>query len=256
MLWFYFEKWLSYQMLPPAIICNLLLAGLICFGLRRRRLGCGLIFFATICFYLLSLPIISQHLTNTLQGPPLSASQIKHPQVQAIVVLSGGNNYLAPEYGSVQISNTNLTRLRYAAYLAQKTQLPILISGASIGSNLPAAAQTMANTLEQLWKIKARWIESRSKNTEQNATLSAAILKQHHIKRIWLVTSASHMPRASLSFQHQGLQVTAAPTDYIRSLELHHGIFNWTPRAAAFMRSYLACYEYIGLLWYRWHKWD
>lgn len=252
---FYFEKFLAFQLLPPALFCNILFLGLILCYFHYKRSGFSCLILGSILLFVFSLPITSQLLVQPLQPTPLTPQQLQQPHAGAIVVLSGGNNYLAPEYATTVISNTNLTRLRYAAFLAQKTHLPILISGASVGSNLPPAAQTMAGSLQSMWGIKARWIESRSVNTEQNAIRSAQILKRQHIQHILLVTSASHMPRALLSFKRQGIQATAAATDYMRPLELHRGIFNWVPRSTAFMRSYLACYEYIGLFWYKLRGW-
>ena len=249
----YLGKLLSYQLLPPALLCYLLLIGLILCAWRRRRAGYSCIIIAGLLLYALSLPPVAYHLAQPLQPKPMTRYQLIHTKAQAIVVLSGGSNYYAPEYQRIILSNTNLIRLRYAAYIAKLNHLPILLSGASLAPKLPADAQTMSKTLQELWGIKARWVESRSYNTAQNANYSCRILKQQHITKILLVTSATHMRRAALTFRQQHLQVIPAATDYIGTVQPSQGAFRFIPRASAFMKSYLSYYEYLGLLWYRLH---
>ena len=62
---------------------------------------------------------------------------------------------------------------------------------------------------------EALWLDTDSRNTYENAVNSRALLEPKGIKKISLVTSASHMPRAVKLFEAQGFEVTPLPTDYL-----------------------------------------
>ena len=69
----------------------------------------------------------------------------------------------------------------------------------------------MRDALEQDFGVKVRWVESASRDTAENATLSAPMLKTAGITRIALVSHGWHLPRAIPLFEKQGLEVTPAP---------------------------------------------
>ncbi|WP_139113609.1 YdcF family protein, partial [Acidithiobacillus thiooxidans] len=93
------------------------------------------------------------------------------------------------------------------------------------------------------------WPETHSYNTAANAADSRTLLAEHHIQKIYLVTSALHMPRAVAWFRLSHLEVIPVPTDYrlnqVRELKLD----SWLPRAIFMEISSEACHEYLGLLW-------
>jgi uncharacterized SAM-binding protein YcdF (DUF218 family) len=78
--------------------------------------------------------------------------------------------------------------------------------------------------------------------------MSAAILRQHGLRRILLVTSAWHLPRAVASFQAQGLDVLPAPTGF-RGPAVD-GPLSFVPQVAALRDSCLGLHEWIGRLYY------
>jgi uncharacterized SAM-binding protein YcdF (DUF218 family) len=75
----------------------------------------------------------------------------------------------------------------------------------------------------QLKEVLVNWgipeqdiiIETKSKNTYQNAEETAALLEKSypHFSSFLLITSAKHMRRAKACFENQGLSVTAFSTD-------------------------------------------
>src|SRR5690606_12335106 len=88
----------------------------------------------------------------------------------------------------------------------------IVVSGAALEGNV-SEAQIMANSLKQQdIPESAVLMESRSFTTHENAVYTAEKLKQRDIKRILLVTSALHMPRAMAVFKKQGISAVAAPS--------------------------------------------
>ena len=59
-------------------------------------------------------------------------------------------------------------------------------------------------------------IEDRSRNTMENASYSKVILARAHLKPPYLlVTSAFHMRRSMMIFQHQGINVVPYPANYL-----------------------------------------
>lgn len=87
-----------------------------------------------------------------------------------------------------------------------------------------------------------------ARNTEEEARMIAAA----GFKRVRLVTSAWHMPRARLLFERAGLEVIPAPTDY----EMHYcaelplQIKDFFPSADALWRNSAAVKEWIARFLY------
>ena len=81
---------------------------------------------------------------------------------------------------------------------------------------------------------------------EEAATVAEAYGEIHVI----LLTSASHMPRSVYLFEHQGLQVTPAPTDF-RAADRDYSPWGLFPGASALSNTERAWYEYMGLAWAR-----
>jgi len=132
----------------------------------------------------------------------------------AIVILSAGRRVYAPEFGTETLDELSLERVRYGALLARATRLPVLVSGGLGGEGRPSLAQLMADALRSDYGIAARWLESRSVNTAENAILSSEILRSAGIKRVILVTHAWHMKRANAAFIANGISVLPGPTAF------------------------------------------
>ena len=64
----------------------------------------------------------------------------------------------------------------------------------------------------------------------------------------YLVTSASHMPRAMRMFIRSGTQPIAAPTDF-RAVWAPFQVTDFFPQAGALANTERAFYEYLGLCW-------
>lgn len=183
------------------------------------------------------------------QYPALAADRIP-ADVQAIVILGAGRQSNAPEYGGTDAASTNgLKRLEYGAYLHRRSKLPILVTGGNPDGSLESEAALMARALHDDFGMDARWQEGSSNNTNDNAVMSAALLKPDGISRVLVVTDAIHMPRAMRAFAAAGLQATAAPTLYAgtgRALPT-----DYFPTAGNLALSSYAMHEWIGQWWYR-----
>ena len=106
----------------------------------------------------------------------------------------------------------------------------------------------MKEVLQQDFRITVQWIEEGSRNTFENARLSAALLKPAGIQRIYLVTHAWHMRRARIAFEHAGFAVIPAPTEFATRFELT--LIDFLPDAGALRNSGVFFREGVGIGWY------
>ena len=232
-------------LLPPGngllLIC---LAGIF----RRRRWAFPVAALGTSLLVLLSLPVVSSALMEPLEQRAGPVFQDK-AGVQAIVVLGGGLETNAAEYGGDTTGPRTLIRLRYGALLARRYDLPLLVTGGRPYYATLTEAEVMAGILQHEFAVPVRWQETQSRNTAENALLSAAILHDAGIRRVALVTQAFHMPRAVQLFRAAGLEVVPAPTDFTTGGQSSFKLFNFLPRASAMQNSYYALHEWLGMAW-------
>lgn len=236
-------------MLPPGCIIALAAVGLAA-GRRRPRLGKTLGGLALGLLYVLSTGAGSWLIVHPLESlePALEAGP---SPAGAIVVLTAGRVRGSPEYGHRPVPDfTALERITYAAHLYRNRRLPLLVTGGLITDDIgeEPLAIGIKRVLEDEFQIPVRWTEAASRNTAQNAALSAAMLRLNAIEHIILVSDAVHMRRARRAFERQGIAVTPGPTFY-----LEPGKFDplrLLPSIENLRRSHAALYEWIGLGWY------
>jgi uncharacterized SAM-binding protein YcdF (DUF218 family) len=236
-------------LLPPLNLLLLILIGI--FLLPRRPHLARRIFIATGCLlYLFSTPIIVGSVRQCFETVPPLDPTATLPSADAIVVLAGGLYRKAPEYGGDTVDGYVLERLRYAARLYRLTKTPILVTGGSWREGVRPEAHAMKESFEQDFHIPVHWVEDQSRNTSENAQLSAAILQRHDVHTIYLVTHALHMPRARAAFERAGLQVIPAPTRF--AVRDRITILQFLPQSSSFEASANIFYEAMGRLWYAW----
>lgn len=244
-MWWSFIELLIF---PPGGVLLVLLAGLL---IPARRTGRFLIAGATVLLYLASAPAVSGWLMASLQTTPvLTPDSPRAHNAEAIVVLAGGGNPKAPEYGGITVRDKTLERIRFGARLQRATGLPLLVTGGDPSHLGRSEASLMERSLTEDFGVPVRWVEGHSRNTEENARYSRALLDEAEVDRIVLVTAASHMPRALDSFRRAGFRsILPAPTSFVE--ERPSGYRAWLPRAEAVPVTRAALHEYMGRLWYR-----
>jgi len=247
-------KAIALWLLPPGIIIVLVIIALLAW---RRWWSRGLIAVATLLLLLLSLVPIKDQLMRPLESenPPFDVTQLRPDD--AIVVLGGGVNAHAPEYGGRDfLSQAALMRAAFALSLAKQGSAELWVSG---GTPLREDQQPEG-------VVMRRWLldnglaatrvhaENHSNNTWQNAVRLKPLLLQAGVRRVVLVTTAWHMPRALWCFQqilhHSGIVVVSAPCDYSSS-QRSYTVLDWLPDAGTFSHSVFALHEYLGLFYYR-----
>jgi len=252
MTWFT-TNLISAFLLPPLSFLLVLLSGLL---LLRRHPGTArwLLTLSCALLWLASTPYIAEGGLHLLESRTsvldMSQSGKSTLDPAAIVILGGGTYFHAPEYaGQDTISELVLPRLRYGARLQRKWQLPILVSGGKPLGNHVAEAQQMRVALEQDFQVPVRWTEDTSDNTQENARNSYLTLHKAGIHKIYLVTHAWHMLRASAAFRAAGFEVVEAPTAFTTRYQID--LLAFIPCAEAVRDSKYFFHEAIGLLWYQ-----
>lgn len=247
-------------LLPPA--GPLLLAILGCLALPwfeggLRDAAFGAVVLGLGLLYLLSLPRVGFRLLRTLEEhvsldpATLGAPKTDRPENPegpgAIVVLDAGRYARTGAESGGEAADAvkpqTLERLRHGARLARRSGLPVLVSGNGAGS-------LMADVLADDFGVDCRWVEPESRNTQENAERSAAILRAEGIDHAVLVTHAWHLPRAVRAFERAGLRVVPAPMGFAGPDRWELRLLSFVPSIAALEASHLACHEWVGRAWY------
>lgn len=204
----------------------------------------------TLLIWLLSCQAVAAWLSIQLlpQVSPVSPQELKRQQAQAIVVLGGGLENFATEYGGANLPPDAMSRLLYGLYLSRNTQLPMAYSGGIGWSELreqTSEAEGAALALARLGAPALRWQESQSRDTHENAVNTATLLGKDNITRIALVTHAWHMPRSVRLFEAAGMQVIPAPMGFIQSDGLP--LLQWIPSGKGLRDTGWVIREWLGL---------
>ena len=220
---------------------------------RFRKTGIFLILTSVVSLWVLSMPTVGRALAGSVESlfTPLLPEVAERWNAEAIVVLGGGRTPVAmPEYQGQTVNATTLERLRYAAELHRRYELPIAVAGGRVFGEGISEAQLMSNLMQEAFDINVSWLEDTSRNTSENAKASYQLLQTQGVKKIFLVTHALHMQRAEAVFRRAGFEVKAAPTMY-RSLGKNMGFYDWLPEIKSLGLSRDALHEIIGHWWYR-----
>ncbi|MBL8379653.1 MAG: YdcF family protein [Burkholderiales bacterium] len=235
----------KHLVLPPIALGWLIVIAW--FQVRRRPALARVLLAAFMaCVYLLALPRVSLALLRMTEAAVIDAQFVG---AQAVVILAGGKVLEYDRQDRVVNASPNsftLERLHEGARIARATGLPVLVTGGSTDGELPTEAEIMRRVLVRDYSITPRWVEERSRNTIENAVLSAPLLKREGVRRVILVTHAFHMRRSAWLFADSGLEVLPAPVRPVTTRsETSFG--DYLPTAQSLLRSYYAFNEMAGL---------
>jgi uncharacterized SAM-binding protein YcdF (DUF218 family) len=241
-------KILASLVFPPGLFIVLIVVALILMRFGKRKAATILLVVNAALCYFMSTNAVAGILVAPLENayPPVSEAA----DAAAIVVLGGGYNDRSPEYGGEpSLSPEAEKRAIYGLELSRRFNLPLVYSG-GIGFDLHTTASE-AEAAGHLWRrlgvpIERITLEKTSVDTKTNASNVAELMKG---KKIVLVTSAYHMPRAILSFKKARMNVIPAPTCY----RAKRSAITWAdflPNAGALETSFAALHEYGGIVYY------
>jgi uncharacterized SAM-binding protein YcdF (DUF218 family) len=168
----------------------------------------------------------------------------------AILVLGGGVEPYAPEYGMSNLSSYSLESLRYGLWLGRETGWPVGFSGGTGWANRAGAAEAdvAARIAAQEYSRPLRWVEAESRDTRENAARSLPLLQASGVRHVLLVTRGWHMQRAKALFDaaaaDSGIRIEAAPMGLATTADIPQ--LAWLPTSAGFERVRLVLREWLG----------
>ncbi|HGG60019.1 MAG TPA: YdcF family protein [Gammaproteobacteria bacterium] len=235
---------------PPGIII-LLIALVLLTATIKPRFFSKLLFYAMFLLWLFSMPAFSYWITDWLQNQYPALNKIP-PGADVIVALGAGQTRGENEFGNrAMLGGEALQRARYAGYLAKKSGLPVIVTGAAPRDHALSHARLMQEFLTRDMGVRRVLIEDQSTTTFENARYIADLMRRHGFKKAVLVTHAWHMPRAVDAFRFFDISVYPAPTARARPDTTETGYYAWLPSARALRQSEITLHELVGRLYYR-----
>ena len=174
-------------------------------------------------------------------------------RTDTIVVFSGGYHVYDESGKHVDLEPSTLGRCLHAARLYKKAGgCRIVVSGGKTRPDDPGP--TLAGAMRDfLVDVGVRpsdiLLEDGASSTYENAVNTVALLKEHSIRRVILVTDAMHMARSERCLRSQGVDVTPAACNYRATWYAWEvGRFLPSPEGVADMDA--AMHEWVGIAWY------
>jgi uncharacterized SAM-binding protein YcdF (DUF218 family) len=225
-------------------------------GSSRAAAGCLLV--ALLLLSAFSTEAVANALFRSLERGAVSSFD---PRVtyDAVLLLGGLLDAEASESSGMPDYTDAVERLlRTYELLRAGHARNVLISGGATDPRVREAveARVLARQLEA-WGIEPSHIvvEDRSRNTRENALAAAALVRQRGWKKLLLVTSAYHLPRAEGCFRAVGLRFDSLPVDF-RAHDAERFPSGVQPRAENLSRSTFALHEFVGRWIYRRRGWS
>ncbi len=207
------------QFFRPIVWVLLLLAW---YAWRQRgpssRKSAWALYTATVVLFLSALPITGDSLFRFLEGHYTARALREVPPADAIVVLGGSTGQTSfprlqaeEMYGSRLLPAARLLRLKKANW--------IVVSGGSPYRDSLGQTRTDADDMKEILidigvPAAAILSQSLSRTTQEDAKYTARLLKDRGIKKVILVTSAFHMPRAAMMFRKFNVEITSVPAGH------------------------------------------
>ena len=262
---FFLSKFLPTFFYPLGIACLFIGGSLIAQARKRFRMAITANLVALAILFLMGNPAVSHLLVRPLESRDVPSDPL--PQADAIVVLGGVTGPALLPQPTVHL-RPGADRLTYGAALYRTHKAPLVVlsgGGGAWNQDLPPESAQMSEIIQMLGVPRSAILEeSSSRNSHENATYTSRLLLAHNLHRILLVTSAMTMPRALAAFRHEGIDATAAPTDFTPGLaedsrkglsKLQEDALELLPTSSSLDESSAALHEYIGLVLYRLAGW-
>ena len=250
-MFFILSKTVAVLLLPSNLLFVIGFVGLLLLATRWRRAGKRLLLAGFVLLGLAGFLPIGKVLNYTLESrfPPWDPAR---GAPDGIVVLGGA---IAPAlsriHGAPQL-NGSAERVTVIPLLARSfPNARIVYSGgdASLFADQGRETNYLYPLLETFGVPRERvMLESRARNTYENAIFTKQLVKPKPGERWLLVTSAAHMPRAIGCFRRVGFPVEAYPVDWHsgRGISLQPG----SRFAGGLQALDVAAHEWSGLLVY------
>lgn len=230
------------------LILLLAIAAALAVAVRRRRLAAWVGSASLVILLVVGCGLLPQWLAIELQGNP--PTTIGAWGQKNVIVLLGAGSARKP-FGGAEATVQAMPRIVRAVSLwqdcrrQQRTCLLEISGGDAERAGRPEADIYRDIVVGLGVPEEFLLLERQSLNTFENAQFSVAVLERAKPDTIVLVTSAMHLPRASLYFEHFGVPVAPVRADYTST---HVSII---PTSGNLALTDVLLHEYVGVLRYR-----
>lgn len=226
---------------------------LIVIGLFFRKYRRKLLVLAFVVLLVFSNPLLFRLTIGWWEGTP-DALPRNSPHCANIVVL-GGMSAQHESSGRIRFFQSSDRLMQTLLLKGQNSVERIIVAGgnASIVLDKKPEAAYLKEFLVSLG-INERQIltDTLSRNTFENALFTKRLFEADGLpKRITLVTSAWHMPRARRCFEKQGFRVNRVEADFMQPMNKLTPAEVWIPSAGTLAGWELLLKEWVGLVYYR-----
>jgi uncharacterized SAM-binding protein YcdF (DUF218 family) len=249
-MFFFLSKAFAFILTPSNLLVIVGALGQALIACRCKRVGMAFVVMAVMGLALAGWSPIGPLLLMTLedrfprQEPPASTT--------GVVMLGGAVDIHITRARDSEAWNDQAERITATAELAHRfPSARIILSGGSGHTDGVSESSVAKEALVSMGVPEGRLVlETRSRNTCENA-IESIVTAQPKTGEVWLlVTSASHMPRAMACFRAANFSVTPYPVDYhTRGSEDLHRIQESVVDGLA--DTDLAAHEWLGLITYR-----
>ena len=230
----------------------------------RRAAVAGL-----IVFYVFSNGLVAEQLGRSLERRAMLPDPMPH--ADGVIVLGGGISPRAFPRQTAEVNDAG-DRLLYGAHLLREGLADWMVCAGG-GGELSYIKQTEAEAMQEMlaWmgvNDEQITLDTKSRNTRENAAESLPLAVERGAKSVFLVTSASHMPRSLGIYKKQAeqlgiedLEIIPAPCDYMyidpeQYPPLYYRVAtSLLPNVGAMRNSTRIIHEYYGMVYYWLRGW-
>jgi len=226
--------------------------GLVLFALWRKKWWPGLVALAVL--YLCSIPLVAGRLIGLLETryPEIPLARVE--PADAVVVLGGILSQKLPGSDQANWAET-VERFEAGVTLVQSGKAGRLVF---TGARMPWEDRETTEGEELRRQAIKRGVSPEKilvtreiANTATEAQAVAELMKADGWKRVILVTSGWHMPRAALLFRRAGVDCIIFPVDFRNNPTSRVGVIDFVPKAESWQLTETAIRECYGYLFYR-----
>lgn len=241
------EKIIASFLMPPGIFISIFLILFIYLFIKAKSKLIKLTAFLTLIFLIFmstafGVKILLMPLENYAEDVLVEADE-KYP----IVVLGGGIYY---KENDVQLSVHSLQRLVKGYQMHDKIKSRVIYTGGiAVGQENTSEADAAEEFLLSLGLDAEDYLkEDKAQSTYENGKYIKEWMDNNEIEKIYLVTSAYHIFRASAVFRAQGVDFIPIHSGFI--YDHKSSWLDYLPNRGAFNVNMSALHEWVGLLWY------
>lgn len=224
-------------------------------GRWRRRLSMAAALLGGLALASMT-PLAANTLLGLLERHAASTTPAcLHSPPQWAVVLAGGSSGSATTAADVQVLEL-ATRRRVDAGIDWWRERPgrrLAFAGGRLGGATVADSAVMAAYAHRQGVPRAVIVTERHSTTTWENARNLAALRPALPRRVALVTSAAHMPRARQAMEQAGFEVCPLPADHRRLAIALPGML--LPQSGAMLKTEAALHEIVGIGFYHWLAW-